>query len=62
MHEMMAIVARHPEYRMHIALGILGNAIAVCDLWGADAEEFLRDLRAAVPKAPEVEPPAEGQS
>ncbi len=42
---MTDLVVRWPEHRLHIALGMLGSAIAFADTFGADAEAFLADLR-----------------
>jgi hypothetical protein len=47
-----ALIAKHPEARRLVCLGLLGEAIGVCDSFGVDVEEFLSGLRASFPRPP----------
>lgn len=50
-------LGRWPEYRLHLAYGLLGEAVAMVDSYGGDAETFLAHLRAVEPKPDVLVPP-----
>jgi len=47
----------YPEHREVIAYAWLGAGIAAADMAGADAEDFLRKLRAQHPRPAPLKPP-----
>lgn len=60
--EIIRIISRWPEYRAHLAYALLGSAIATCDSFGIDVEDFLTQLRQREPKPPVLVPPSKRQS
>src|SRR5271165_453200 len=47
---------RWPNFRKHVATGVLAGAIALCDRWDVDVEQFVQYLRKATPKATVLPP------
>lgn len=58
----IALIARSPADRIAIAYSLLGQAVAMCDTFGIDVNDFLRKLRAAEPMPDVLVPPARQQS
>ncbi len=52
-----ALLERWPAYRAHLAFGLLGGAVAVCDSLGLDVEGFVAELRKREPKPAVLVPP-----
>lgn len=52
-----ALVASYPQYREAIAIAEVGAAVGVADVMGADADGFLRELRATRPRPAPLKPP-----
>jgi hypothetical protein len=50
-------IARWPNFRQLAAYGLLVEAIAVCDTFGVNVEDFVAKLRKAEPKLPILLPP-----
>lgn len=44
---LVELINRWPGLTRHFVLGLLGSAVGACDTFGIDAEQVLRDLRAA---------------
>lgn len=58
----VSITARWPAWRLHIAMGMLGGAIANVDMMGGDVEGFVAELRSKEAKPAPLVPPASEQS
>jgi len=52
-----ALIAKWPNYRVQIASGMLGVAVAFADTFGVDAEGWLVRLREHEPKPGQLYPP-----
>ena len=55
--ELVRFVGRWPNLRREAAYVLLGHAVAVCDMMGADAEGFIASLRKTHPKPNALVPP-----
>lgn len=58
--DIVAII--NPEERAEIAYGLLGTAVAMCDTFGLDVPDFLKELRSKEPMPDVLVPPARQQS
>jgi hypothetical protein len=51
------LIAKHPESVRLVCLGLLGEAVGVCDSFGVDVEEFVAKLRSTFGKPGVLVPP-----
>ena len=58
----IVLIGRSPADRIAIAYSLLGQAVAMCDTFGIDVNDFLLKLRAVEPMPDVLVPPARQQS
>lgn len=60
--EIVRLVDKYPQFRAHFSYSLLGQAVAQCDSFGLDVEEWLAGLRKMHPKPAVLSPPKRRQN